>query len=366
MRVLDRYLIRELIVPIILCSITLVFLVLIAELFDNLDDLLKSHTPLQYVFRYYLTLTPYVFTQTLPWATLLGTLFLLVNFNFHNEIIAMKIAGLEIITIIRPILFLGFLIGIVNFLVSDHVVPQTFRIAREMKELHIRQKQGKEEGRTYSNVTYYGEGNQLHYYRYFDYKKKQVEDVILLWLDPQTRKSQRKMVAKKGAWRKEGGWVFENVTEYEMDPQGHVLGEPRNFLTKAYEDIRVTPEDLRYASTESIYLSRKELRHYIEKLRENGIKATPESVEHQYRLASAWHSLVMMLIAVPLLSPTRSKRVIAFNVLICLGIVFVFHVTGALALALGKTGRLPPFLAAWLNTFLFSGGAIFFLERANE
>lgn len=366
MRVLDRYLIRELIIPILLCSVTLVFLVLIADLFDNLDALLKHRTPLQHVFHYYLLLTPYAFTQTLPWATLLGTLFVLVNFNFHNEIIAMKIAGLEITTIIRPILFLGFLIGIVNFLVSDHLVPQTFRNALEMRELHVEKKKAKEDGKTYSNVTYYGEGNQLHYYRYFDAGKKEVQDVILLWLDPQTRKSQRKMIAKKGTWQKEGNWLFENVTEYEMDPRGYVLGEPRNFVTKVYEDVRVTPEDLRYASSEGIYLSRKELKHYIEKLRENGIKASSESVEHQYRLASAWHSLVMMLIAIPLLSPTRSKRIIAFNVLICLGIVFIFHITGAVSLALGKTGRLPPFLAAWLNTFLFSGGAIFFLERANE
>lgn len=366
MRVLDRYLIRELIVPIILCSVTLVFLVLIADLFDNLDSLLKHETPLHHVFRYYLMFTPFAFTQTLPWATLLGTLFLLVNFNFHNEIIAMKIAGLEITTIVRPILFLGFLIGIANFLVSDQLVPQTFRAALELRELHIEKNRTREDGKTYSNVTYYGEGNQLHYYRYFDDGKNQVEDAILLWLDLSTRRSQRKMVAKKGTWQKEGGWLFENVTEYEMDPSGHVLGEPRSFVTKIYEDVRVTPEDLRYASTESVYLSRRELKRYIEKLRENGIKAIGESVEHHYRLASAWHSLVMMLIAIPLLSPTRSKRIIAFNVLVCLGIVFVFHVTGALSLALGKTGRLPPFLAAWLNTFLFSGGAVYFLERANE
>jgi lipopolysaccharide export LptBFGC system permease protein LptF len=49
-----------------------------------------------------------------------------------------------------------------------------------------------------------------------------------------------------------------------------------------------------------------------------------------------------------------------------LGIVFVFHVTGAMAIALGKTGRLPPLLSAWLNTVLFSAGAVYFLERANE
>lgn len=366
MRVLDRYLIRELIIPILLISVTLVFLVLIADLFDNLDSLLKNQTPLRYIFRYYLMLTPFAFTQTVPWATLLGTLYLLVSFNFHNEIVAMKVAGLEITTIIRPILFLGFLIGIANFLVSDHVVPQTFRAAYEIREVHIERKRAKEEGKTYSNVTYYSHGNQLQFFRYFYHGKREVEDAIVLWLDPASRRTQKKMVAKKGSWRSDQGWIFENITEYEMDPQGRILGEPRNFVTKNYPDITTRPEDLLYASSESAFLSTKELKRYIKTLEENGIRAYGERVEHHYRLAAPWHSLVMMLIAVPLLSPTRSKKIIAFNVLICLGIVFAFHVTGAMSLAMGKTGRLPPFLSAWLNTFLFSAGAVYFLERANE
>jgi len=366
MRVLDRYLIRELLVPILLTSVTLVFLVLIADLFDNLDALLKNRTPLGLIFKYYLMLTPFAFVQTIPWATLLGTIYLLVSFNFHNEIVAMKVAGLEITTIIRPILFLGFLIGIANFLVSDHVVPETFRIAHEIRDVHIEKKRTQEEGKIYSNVTYYSEGNQLQFYRFFNDGKKEVEDVILLWLDEASRRTRRKMVAKKGKWEEGKGWVFENVTEYETDLQGRILGEPRNFVTKSYEDVQTSPEDLRYAASESSFLSTRELKHYIEKLTENGIKPYSEKVEYQYRLAAPWHSLIMMLIAIPLLSPTRTKKIIAFNVLICLGLVFAFHVTGAFSLALGKTGRLFPFLSAWLNTFLFSSGAVFFLERANE
>lgn len=366
MRVLDRYLLRELFIPIFICSLTLVFLVLIADLFDNLDSLLKNRTPLFLLFRYYLMLSPFAFIQTIPWATLLGTVYLLVSFNFHNEIIAMKVAGLEITTILRPIVFLGFLIGISTFLIGDLLVPKTFRSANEIREVYIEKKRDKSEGKVYQNVTYYSGGNQLQYYRFFNYGKSEVEDAILLWLDPASRNARRKMVAKRGAWQGRKDWLFENVTEYEMDPQGRILGEPRNFPTKTYADVQVTPEDLRYAASETYFLSIKELKNYIQKLRENGIKTYNEKVEQHYRLSSPWHSLVMMLIAVPLLSPTRSKKIIAFNVLICLGIVFVFHVAGAMALALGKTGRLPPFLSAWFNTFLFSAGAVYFLERANE
>lgn len=366
MRVIDRYLIRELAIPILICSITLVFLVLIADLFDNLDSLLKNQTPLIYIFRYYLMLTPFAFTQTIPWAVLLATLYLLVSFNFHNEIIAMKAAGIEITPIIRPLLFLGFLIGIFSFLVGDQVVPKTFKIATEIRDIHIEKKREKGTGKVYSNVTYYSTGNQLQYFRYFNYEKKETQDAIILWIDSVSRKTQRKMVAKKGVWEEGKGWTFANVTEYELDPQGRILGEPRTYPTRTYPDVRVQPDDLRYASSESYFLSSRELKHYIDKLEENGIRAYGERVERQYRLASPWHSLVMIMIAIPLLAPTQSKRIIAVNVLICLGLVFLFHVSGAMSLALGKAGKIPPFLAAWLSTFLFSCAAIFFLERANE
>ncbi len=366
MRVLDRYLVRELFIPILICSITLVFLVLVADLFDNLDSLLKNKTPLFFIFRYYLTLTPYAFVQTIPWASLLGTIYLLVNFNFHNEIVAMKVAGLKITTISRPLLFLGFLIGITSFFINDNLVPRSYRAAREIREIHIEKKRLKEDGRIYSNVTYYSEHNQLQFYRYFNYAKKEVEDVILLWLDPDTRRTERKMVAKRGQWEESRGWSFENVTEYEMDPQGRILGEPKNYPTKHYEDLATKPEDLLYAASDADFLSRKELKHYIRKLQENGIQPQSEKVDYHYRLASPWHSLVMMLIAIPLLSPTRTKKVIALNVLICLAIVFAFHVTGAVSLALGKAGKLPPFLSAWLGTVLYAAAAVFFLERGND
>ncbi|HTL48515.1 MAG TPA: LptF/LptG family permease, partial [Verrucomicrobiae bacterium] len=133
MKVLDRYLIRELLMPIIATALTLVFLVLIADLFDNLDDLLTNKTPILTIVKYYCTMAPYAFSQTIAWATWMGTLFLLVNFGLNNETIAMKAAGLKMSTIIRPVLFVGFLIGILVFLVNDRVVPVTYGIANQLR-----------------------------------------------------------------------------------------------------------------------------------------------------------------------------------------------------------------------------------------
>jgi len=140
MRILDRYLIRNLILPILLCTLTLIFLVIMADVFDHLSDFIKNRTPPRFLIEYYLNLCPFVFLQIIPWATFLGSMFLLVLFNTHNEILAMKAAGMGITKIIRPILFIGFLIGVVSFLVSDRLVPETYRRSQQILEERIEQK----------------------------------------------------------------------------------------------------------------------------------------------------------------------------------------------------------------------------------
>ena len=73
MKRLDRYIIRELIGPIVFCSISLITLVLIADVFDNLDEMLRSKTSTFFIFKYYINLVPLAFSQTISWASLLGT-----------------------------------------------------------------------------------------------------------------------------------------------------------------------------------------------------------------------------------------------------------------------------------------------------
>jgi len=365
MKVLDRYLVRELLVPIIYATIALVFLILIADLFDNLDDLLRHKTPPSVILRYYLSLVPHAFMQIIPWSTWLGTLYLLVNLGFHNEIMAMKAVGLKITTIVKPLLFSGFLIGIVTFIVGDRLVPQAYRVANELREVFIEKKKSKENEEVFRNVTYYSKGNQLSYFRTFWKTKQEVEGVVILWMDVPHRGQRQKMIAKRGAW-KGTLWEFENVTEYQMDSRGRILGDPETFTKKGYPEINFSPEELAAASSDSMFLTYGELKNWTQKLVENGVQVNSERVDLQTRLASPWQGLVMMLVAIPLLARTANRKLIAFNVLVCVGLVFAYHVLGAVGIALGKAGKLFPFVSAWAGNILFTVGALLHLEKAND
>lgn len=365
MKVLDRYLIRELLVPILYSTIALVFLILIADLFDNLDDLLRNHTPVLIILRYYALLVPYAFVQIIPWSTWLGTLFLLVNLGFHNELTAMKAAGLKSTTIVRPILFTGFLVGIFTFLVSDRVLPITYRSANELREIYIEKKKDITKETVVHNVTYYSKGNLLSYFRTFRQSDQTVENAVILWLDDEKTNRRQKMLAQKGRWNG-STWEFQGVTEYQMDSRGRILGEPRTFSKKAYPDIRYSPSELSASSSGSEFLSYRELKKWIQKLDQNGVRVHSEVVDLQSRLASPWQGVVMMMLIIPFLVKTSNRKLIAFNVLICVGLVFVYHVVGAVGLALGKAGKLFPFLSAWSGNIIFAVGALMHFDKANH
>lgn len=364
MKVLDRYLLRELFGPIFYFATALVFLILIADLFNHLDDILRNHTPLGIILHYYLCLAPYLVIQILPWAAWLGTLFLLINFGFHNEMTAMKVAGLKITAIIRPIFFLGFLLGIASFIVSDRILPTTYRAAEELREVYIEKKKDVHAQKAIANVTYFSGKDRLYFFRTFSPSRGLVEDIIVLWFDEAAQNTRQKTIASRGRWNGKN-WEFDRVTEYQIDSRGQVLGEPRHFPRKVYPEIDIAPKELINAASESIFLSYRELKQLIQNLRKNGVRVDSEKVDLYHRLAAPWQALIMMLTAIPFLGKTATRKVIAFNLLFCVAIVFGYHVIEAVGLALGKSGQLFPFWGAWIGNILFTSGALATLEKAN-
>ena len=364
MKILDRYLIRQLVFPIFFCSVTLIFLVFMADIFDYLDEMIKHKTSLHYILQYYLALTPETFVATIPWASLLATIFVLTTFNNHNEIIAMKIAGLEITSIIRPVIFIGFLLGIVSFLVSDQIVPKTSRIADGILKEQIEARKISGKRSVFENVTYYGGKDRLYYARAFYIKEQKLEDFIILWLDG-NRNVKKKTVAREAIWTGTN-WELHQVTDYALEQKGEMLGEPTFQQVAVYPEVKETPDEFLKAVNEGPLISYRDLKDYISKLKENGVKLNTELVTLQQKLSFPWHSLVVMFLCVPFLAKTSTRRAIAINVLTCLGLVFLFNVSGAIMLALGKAGKLFPILSAWSPNFLFGFGTFFFLDRANQ
>jgi len=364
MKILDRYLMKQLLFPILICTFTLIFLVFMADIFDYLDEMVKYKTGIFYILKYYLILVPQTFVDIIPWASLLGTIYVLTTFNYRNELTAMKVAGLEITSIIRPIIFIGFFIGIITFLIGDQIVPKTSVKAEQILKERIEKKKTKDKREVFENVTYYGGNNRLYYARKFFAKEARMEDFIILWLDGK-KNVKKKTVAREAKWTGTE-WVLTHATDYSMQRKGEMLGDPVFQETTVYPEFDETPDEFSNAVNENLSISYRDLKDYITKLKENGIKVSTEIVTLHQKLSIPWQSMVVMFLTVPFLAKSTTRRLIAFNILLCIAFVFLYHVTSAVMFAMGKAGKIFPLLSVWTPNFIFGFTTFFFLERANQ
>jgi lipopolysaccharide export system permease protein len=80
------------------------------------------------------------------------------------------------------------------------------------------------------------------------------------------------------------------------------------------------------------------------------------------RLAGPWTCLVVVLIAIPFGSATGRRNVyvgVASSIVLC----FAFFIMSRFGLALGTSGAVPAWLAAWSPNLLFGGAGVFLTNR---
>ena len=113
-------------------------------------------------------------------------------------------------------------------------------------------------------------------------------------------------------------------------------------------------------------LSYSELMIYIEKIRSAGYDATRYVVELHAKLSYPFLSLVMVLIGIPFALKTARSGGVALNIGISILIAFADGVLFYVFLSFGKSGVLPPLVAAWTPTVLFSLAGVFTLMSVRQ
>ena len=124
MRLLDRYLTRELLLPFGLCLGALLIFWSTGELLGELPDLQKAKLHGIDVAKYVLSSAPEKMVILLPVSLLLALLFSLTQHARHNEITAMRAAGISLARLAVPYFAMGLLLSLVLFVVNELVVPK--------------------------------------------------------------------------------------------------------------------------------------------------------------------------------------------------------------------------------------------------
>jgi len=372
MRLLDRYLLRELLVPLSACLGGFLLLWITSDLLRHMDEFQSARLRGWEVAEYYVVTSPDFLVIVLPMALLLALLYALTNHTRHHEISAIRATGISLWRLAVPYFAVGLVGTVALFLLNEFAVPYSAERGERIKHRHeTRASQSNERNwvrlQGFSNIP---EG-RFWFWNNYNLKTHEMLGPQVDYRLPDGSTSQLR--AARGL-HTNGLWLFFDVREFSVDPRAHSEPVPTlatNVLAKP--EFTETPEQIRsvinISSGQGLLGGSKAdipLRQILDYLRLNPRppkeKYDPLYTKLHGRLAAPWTCLVVVLIAIPF-GAASGRRNVFFGVAGSVFICFAYFIVQQLGLSLGAGGYVPPWLGAWGANLLFGTTGIWMTAR---
>lgn len=133
MRLLTRYVFRELVPPTLIGFGFYTFIILVRTLFDLAELVIQQSLPTSTIGSLLLTAIPHIVVLTLPMALLVGILIAIGRLSSDSEIIAMRSAGIPASSVYRPVFLFSLIVFAITLWMMIWVVPRTNHMHQRRK-----------------------------------------------------------------------------------------------------------------------------------------------------------------------------------------------------------------------------------------
>ena len=125
MRLLDRYLGREVITSAVFAVCTLSLVLILGQIFEKLFKFLVDHNvPATFIITFIAYFLPFSLIFSIPWGFLTAVLLVFGRLSAGNELTALRTAGVSIPRIARPVLVLAFVSSGICLWINLYVAPR--------------------------------------------------------------------------------------------------------------------------------------------------------------------------------------------------------------------------------------------------
>ena len=365
MRILSRYVLKEVISHAAIGTAVFTFVVFMRDVSRILELLVRNSAPLPSVAEIFFLTLPTALTVTIPMGVLVGILIGLSRLAADSEITAIRASGIgavRFVLMISSFAIVAWLLALGN---SLYLAP---RSAAELIKLQNSLKNAQISFEVQPRVFYENFNNFVLYVQDTHATRGAAvwKDVFLADIsDPSAPKI---TLAKSAIVSPEDENTvrlhLEDGTQHETAPR-----QPDQYDITTFHE---TDLPLSAPSTEQqprrmdSPAQEMDTRALIAASRD-GDKARSRwfSIELQRRFSYPTACLVLALIGVPLgLSSKKGGKSTGFVLTVVL--VFVFYFVSLFGVALGRQGKMPPALGAWIANILFAIAGMYLLWRVDR
>lgn len=368
-RLLDRYLLREIIGPLGLGFLVYTFILLLSALFDAAEMIIRRGLPVSTVGELLLLSLPNIIVLTIPMSLLFGVLIAIGRLSSDSELVALRSTGVSLLSLYRPILLLSAALTLVNTVLMVYVLPWgNHRLQLKRIEALTQNISGQVQPRVFWDEW----ENQVLYVFEAPPRGESWRGVFLAESVPSTQEN-RVTVAERGQVR-----VDQNGERVVLElGDAHVhevdLSKPDSYKISRHARLEVVLED-RFASTQRARvvaskgvreLTLPELQEWVADPARSAELRRLARVEIHKKFAIPFACLVFGVFALPLgFNNRRGSKASGFalSILVIVG-YWVLLDTGE---KWAQAGGVPPWFAMWAPNLLLIALGLFLLGRRNR
>lgn len=356
MKILQKYVVKELLFPCLICFSVLCFIFLAGYLVKMADMIIGRGVPVMSTVYILLLTLPSVISWTAPMSLLTGVLIVFGSFSQHNEFRAMKASGVHPLKFMMPPLILGFILSICMFIFNDQVGPVArYEFRKATKKLIIRHPMALIEPGRFVRIS-----NDILFLTK-RVEGKEMKDIVA-HEGVDSDKPVRTIVAERGDIQMDPETGRLEVRLYDGSVSEAQDKGIQSVQFKTYKFPTLEENDVRKLGKKKKDMTLAELLVDMSEKTEKKDRRELWSVFHQ-RIAFSFAALVFMFIGIPIASIVkRGEVIVSFG--ISMAAMCIYYILFALAQAMATRGLLPPFISLWIPNILLIGIGTWFLRKA--
>lgn len=362
MRILDKYIIKELLGPFIfgICAFSSVFIGT-STLFRIAQYVTKYGASLLSVTKLFFYSLPSIIVLTFPMSMLLASLLAFGRLSGASEVTAMKSGGMSFYRLAAPVFVVAFFVSIFAVTFNEFVVPKANTAYNQVVRYEI-EKNTAPKSQEHIVIKDVKEGmlERLTYARKYDEASGAMQAVTIQEFE--NGNVVRLENAEKAVWQNDR-WIMHNGIIHDLSAEGKL--ERTLKFDQQIMPLDKNPNTIANEQKKPEEMSIKELKQQIAILNREYVKSSIFEVELHQRISIPMASFVFSLIGTPLgLQPHRSSSSIGLGISIV--IIFIYYTIMTITTALGQGGAVPAILAAWLPNIIGIIAGYFLVRKASQ
>jgi len=344
MKIIDRYLWRELAVFFVGIILGFVVLMLGNTLYIMSELIFNKRIPIGIVSQILLLRVPAMFVLGFPVATLFAVLLTLGRLGRDSEVIAIRTGGISMTRIVIPILIFSIVVSILTFWLNEKIVPE----ANHISQNYIRQfwmADVMESAR--ANVFFHVSDDIVIYTEAYNEQTKQMGKLTFFELDQMGFPSLS--VVRRGRFE-DDFLILEDGKTYEFGRQGEI--EQSALFNEVVKDVSREMDELYGENRTPQEMTGTQLRSIIDNFKENNVRPHALETDYYFKFSIPVANFVFAMVGIlfAVVNPRRENASGVIFAIICIGVYWVLM---TVMRSLGQKGIIEPWIAAWGPNIVF-------------